>query len=289
MRRMQGAPEHPVVPDSASVGRDLVDESGGRFGDRYVLRSRLGSGCSSSVYAVRDLSGGDAACKLAQRRPKLRWSQLQVRPPRARPASHTRTNAHTAPLTLRAQRHFEHEVKLLRMCVHPRIIGCRGLYMGSEDLAIVLDLMPGGDCQQLLKRHGALAEPAVHTIMEQLFDALTCVHAQGILHRDVKLENILVTTAISPQIKVRHAATHQHHTHTHARTRVPRCKRTAHDRAWADACAARRSFATSGTAASSRAWACPTASAAQRATRRRSSTTNPNSNPAPAPASAPNS
>ena len=94
------------------------------------------------------------------------------------------------------------------MCVHPHIIGCRGLYMGSEDLAIVLDLMPGGDCQQLLKRHGALAEPAVHTIMEQLFDALACVHAQGILHRDVKLENILVTTAISPQIKVRHAATH---------------------------------------------------------------------------------
>jgi serine/threonine protein kinase len=103
------------------------------------------------------------------------------------------------------------------MCVHPHIIGCRGLYMGSEDLAIVLDLMPGGDCQQLLKRHGALAEPAVHTIMEQLFDALACVHAQGILHRDVKLENILVTTAISPQIKVRHAATHST-THTHART-----------------------------------------------------------------------
>jgi serine/threonine protein kinase len=218
---MRGALEHPVVPDSASVGPDLVDESGGRFGDRYVLRSRLGSGCSSNVYAVRDqISGGNAACKLAQRRPKLRWSQLQVRPPRACPSSHTRTSAY-APLTPRAQRHFEHEVKLLRMCVHPHIIGCRGLYMGSEDLAIVLDLMPGGDCQQLLKRHGALAEPAVHTIMEQLFDALACVHAQGILHRDVKLENILVTTAISPQIKVRHAATHSTtHTHAHTHTRT---------------------------------------------------------------------
>ena len=80
---MQGASEHPVAPDSAAVRPDLVDEAGGRFSDRYVLRSRLGSGCSSSVYAVRDLSGGEAACKLAQRRPKLRWSQLQVRPPAA--------------------------------------------------------------------------------------------------------------------------------------------------------------------------------------------------------------
>ena len=75
-----------------------------------------------------------------------------------------------------AQIHFEHEVQLLRKCVHPHIIGCRGLYVGSEDLAIVLDLMAGGDCQQLLKRHGALAEPVVHTIMEQLFSALACVH-----------------------------------------------------------------------------------------------------------------
>ena len=125
------------------------------------------------------------------------------------------------------------------MCVHPHIIGCRGLYMGSEDLAIVLDLMPGGDCQQLLKRHGALAEPAVHTIMEQLFDALACVHARSILHRDVKLENILVTTAISPQIKVRlrHTHTRAHrrtHTHTHTHTRTHTRTRARHSQ-----CAAR--------------------------------------------------
>ena len=82
----------------------------------------------------------------------------------------------------------------------------------------------------------------------------------------------------------RTSTTHTHtHTHSHARTRAPPWKRTAHG-AWADARAARRSFATSGTAASSRAWACPTASAARRATRRRSSTTNPNPNSNPAPA-----
>lgn len=118
-------------------------------------------------------------------------------------------------MPLLVQLHFEHEVKLLRTCVHPRIIGCRGLYHGSQDLAIVLDLMPGGDCQQLLKRHGALAEPAVHTIMEQLFDALDCVHSRGILHRDVKLENVLVTTAVSPQIKVGLIAARECDTHVH--------------------------------------------------------------------------
>ena len=82
--------------------------------------------------------------------------------------------------------------------------GCVSLQLSDHlpHFNVIADLC--GDCQQLLKRHGALAEPAVHTIMDQLFDALTCVHSRGILHRDVKLENILVTTAVSPQIKVRH-------------------------------------------------------------------------------------
>ena len=167
------------------VAFDLADESGQRFRDRYEFSSkdsfdtgaRLGSGCSASVYVVRDRTTGEqAACKLAQRRPNLRWSHLQS--------------------------HFAREVALLRQCAHPNVVGVRCLYQGSEHLAIVLELVVGGDLQQLLKRHGALAEPAVHTIMAQLFSALGYVHSRGILHRDVKLENILVTTAASPQIKL---------------------------------------------------------------------------------------
>ena len=72
--------DHHAASESASVGSDLIDERGRRFCDRFVLRSRLGSGCSSSVYVVKEISGGEAACKLAQRRPKLRWSQLQAKP-----------------------------------------------------------------------------------------------------------------------------------------------------------------------------------------------------------------
>ena len=67
------------TPDGTTVGADLVDEHGSRFSDRFVLRSRLGSGCSSHVYIIRDVeTGEEAACKLAQRRPNIRWTQLQV-------------------------------------------------------------------------------------------------------------------------------------------------------------------------------------------------------------------
>lgn len=81
-----------------SVGFDLADEHGGLFSERFVLRSRLGSGCSCSVYVVKDTTTGEeVACKLAQRRPSLRWSQLKVRH-HCRPVVHTRRLRHSGPL-----------------------------------------------------------------------------------------------------------------------------------------------------------------------------------------------
>ena len=57
----------------------------------------------------------------------------------------------------------------------------------------MLSFAPGGDCQQLLQRHGALSEAAATAIVCQLTSALEHMHTHPrILHRDVKLENVLV-------------------------------------------------------------------------------------------------
>ena len=58
--------------------------------------------------------------------------------------------------------------------------------------------MAPGDCQQLLQRHGALAEATVHSMITQLHGALSHLHSCGVLHRDVKLENLLCDTASRP-------------------------------------------------------------------------------------------
>lgn len=73
-------------------------------------------------------------------------------------------------------------------------------FRGPSAVALVLELVPGGDCQQLLRRHGCLSEGAVQPMMRQLGDALSFLHAQGVVHRDVKLENLLCNTEVWPPI-----------------------------------------------------------------------------------------
>jgi len=147
---------------------DAVDEDGNAFSERFELSACLGHGCSAAVYAARDLAGGDgrAAVKLAQRKPKIRW-----------------------PLVVST---FRNEARLLQQCAHPHIIGYLGLFEGRDEIALVLPLIEGGDCQHLLQRHGCLSEPAVGAIISQLCEALGHLHGLGVVHRDVKLENILV-------------------------------------------------------------------------------------------------
>ncbi|KAL3933063.1 MAG: hypothetical protein SGPRY_000450, partial [Prymnesium sp.] len=59
-----------------------------------------------------------------------------------------------------------------------------------------------GDLQQLLERHGCLSEGSSVSITFQLASALDHVHCHDILHRDIKLENVLVSSADSPKIKL---------------------------------------------------------------------------------------
>ena len=153
----------PAAPGTS----DLVNEHGARFGDTIVLHTQVGRGCSACVYIARDAHGNQAACKLARLQPGMKWQ--------------------------RVVRTFQREALLVQRCVHPHIIGYHGLYLSRTEAALVLSLAPGGDCQQLLMRHGALAESVARGIVSQLCDALDCLHrTHRMLHRDVKLENLLV-------------------------------------------------------------------------------------------------
>ena len=96
----------------------------------------------------------------------------------------------------------------MRRCHHPNLVECLGFFHGEDELALLMTLAPGGDCQQLLQRHGALSERAATAIVQQLAAALHYMHTgPGVLHRDVKLENVLVsdvgyTATGTPRIKL---------------------------------------------------------------------------------------
>lgn len=120
------------------------------------LRAPLMFVCATAVTAcvflVKNRKNGTLhACKLAERRAQRHtWSRLcQL---------------------------LRHESALLQhIGHHPNIVRWEGGYSSHQQLAIVMELVVGGDCQQLLQRHGALAEDAVHAMTCQLHAALRCV------------------------------------------------------------------------------------------------------------------
>jgi serine/threonine protein kinase, bacterial len=75
---------------------------------------------------------------------------------------------------------------------HPRVVGVRDLVVDGNDLALVMELVRGTDLRTRLDRERRLAPEAAVAIVADVADGLAAAHAAGIVHRDVKPENILL-------------------------------------------------------------------------------------------------
>ncbi|MGW1073195.1 serine/threonine-protein kinase [Streptomyces sp. NPDC002537] len=75
---------------------------------------------------------------------------------------------------------------------HPHVVGVRDLVVDGADLALVMDLIRGTDLRTRLDRERRLAPEAAVAIVADVADGLAAAHAAGIVHRDVKPENVLL-------------------------------------------------------------------------------------------------
>lgn len=88
---------------------------------------------------------------------------------------------------------FLREAERLRRIDHPHVI--RVLETGHLDDGrpyFAMDLIEGGTLAQLVSRRGALPPREAITIVEALADALEAIHEAGLIHRDVKAENVVL-------------------------------------------------------------------------------------------------
>ena len=67
--------------------------------------------------------------------------------------------------------------------------------MEAGDPFIVMELIDGGDLGLLISEQAFLQPLAAAKIAQQIFEALDAAHARGIIHRDIKPTNVLLTSA----------------------------------------------------------------------------------------------
>lgn len=83
------------------------------------------------------------------------------------------------------------EIKVLKKLKHDNIIQLKGHFEDDQNIYLVLEYISGKDCAKFFKNN-LPGKTEVKFIMRQLIEAVMYCHSHGIVHRDIKLENILI-------------------------------------------------------------------------------------------------
>lgn len=155
---------HPVPPSSSprlAVGTIVAG--------RYRIESTLGSGGFGQVYRAHDtLLGRSVALKVLD------------------PARAARLAA--------AQDAYFQEARTIARLDHPNIVPVFDAGVENEVPWMAMRLVHGRDLGTLLRDEGALSADRAATFLLQALDALEHAHHRGIVHRDIKPQNLLIET-----------------------------------------------------------------------------------------------
>ncbi len=100
------------------------------------------------------------------------------------------------------QQDFLNEAIKLAKCTHPHIVQIHEVIQEGELWCIVMEYIHGKDLASLVEQEGALPEAEALRYIQQIGEALTVVHNNGLLHRDVKPQNIMLRSGKSEAVLI---------------------------------------------------------------------------------------
>jgi eukaryotic-like serine/threonine-protein kinase len=148
-----------------------------RLGDaRYALRQLVGDGAVATVWRALDTQSGDEVAIKLMRDETMDLEDIQ---------------------------RLAQEVEILRRLSHPCIVRIYGTGVAEAgNPYVVMEWVDGSDLRRKIERTPILPTTDVVHIVEQICAALTEAHAQGVIHRDVKPENVLLCAPRLLQVKL---------------------------------------------------------------------------------------
>jgi serine/threonine-protein kinase len=146
------------------MARDLFPIVKNALAGKYTVEAEIGRGGAARVFRATDPAGNPVAIKIL--RPELVVSVTADR--------------------------FLREIRIVQRLDHPRI--ARLLDTGQSEWLVyyAMPLIPGPSLQQVLEQRGRISIDDTIHLARDLLDALAHAHDRGIVHRDVKPDNILI-------------------------------------------------------------------------------------------------
>ena len=155
-----------MTAPAPSSGDALRDRLAAALAPAYTVEAELGRGGMSVVYRARDV--------------RLRRDvAVKVLPPELAFVANVRER-------------FLREAQTAAQLAHPNIVPIYGVEERDTLVWIVMALVEGETLGELLTRAGRVDGPETERILCSVADALAFAHAHGVVHRDVKPDNILV-------------------------------------------------------------------------------------------------
>ena len=162
--------------------------------DDIILLNYIDSGCFAEIYLSKKR---DSNTLLATKKISLKYISLE-------------------PLF---KTHLDNEIKFLKEFNHNNIIKLYDVKVTQSDIYLIMEYCNGGSLKKALNRYKQkyykpFTEDIVRFLMKQILSAVEYLHGKGIVHRDLKLENILLkndyhnenddlnNTIFSSQIKI---------------------------------------------------------------------------------------
>ncbi|BGP67636.1 mitogen-activated protein kinase kinase kinase [Rhodotorula toruloides] len=152
--------------------KEISDEDPENFSYKWIKGDLIGRGTYGHVYIALSVTTGETIAVKQVEMPRT-YSDKEDQ----------RTKGMISSLKA--------EIELLKDLDHPNIVLYLGMEQTPEFLSIFLEYVPGGSIGRIIRTHGKFEEDVIKFFTLQILDGLEYLHGLGILHRDMKADNIL--------------------------------------------------------------------------------------------------